>query len=298
MTSSRRTLDSLDAHLAESVGRRTGPQQATVPQPQARDAGRRPDGEFGRIETRLLQPDPDQPRQLFELSALQQLAESLRRSGQLAPIVARWCSDREAWLIVAGERRWRAAQAAGIEQVACRFLSGAVPEAETLELQLVENLLREDLRPIEEAKGLRRLMDQHDYTGKQVAQALAVPESRVSRMLALLKLPEDIQKQVDDRQISVRSAYELTKEQDDERLRLLARRAAGGDLRHDQINQLVRKRRARATPKGVDLRFPSPLGGVVQVRFKEKVSYDAVEAALVEALEEVRQRIRGRVRLF
>jgi len=275
MTSRRNMLRSLDNRLSESIGVRDAEPSSEVPR-----------------------PDPSQPRQEFDPAALGQLAQSLRRSGQLAPIVARWCPQRQAWLIVAGERRWRAAQLAGMSEVACRFLSKETTEAETLELQLVENLLREDLRPIEEAKGFRRLMDRHGYTGKQVAEALAVPQSKVSRSLALLKLPVDIQRQVDDRQISVRSAYELTKEQDDQRLRLLARKAVGGDLRHDQINELVRKRRARAKPTGVHLTFPSPLGGVVQVRFKEAVSYDAVEAALVDALEEVRQRIRGRVRLF
>lgn len=298
MTTNRKTLQAFDDHLAESIGERASTRPPTVPTPHAKDIGRRPDRDFGRLKTAQLEPDPEQPRRTFDQAAIEQLAASLKRSGQIAPIVARWCEQRGTWLIVAGERRWRAAQLAGLEEVTCRFLYSVSSNAETLELQLVENLLREDLRPIEEARGLRQLMDRYGYSGKQVAEALALPESKVSRSLALLKLPEDIQQEVEGRRISVRSAYELTKEQDTDRQRLLARKAAGGNLHHDQINRLVRKRRKGVQSRGVDLTFPTTTGGVVKVAFKSKVTYDAVEEALVEALEEVRQRIQGRVRLF
>jgi len=298
MTSNRDALRRLDANLEESVGVRPNGTESHGVQPDPKDVGRRGDPEFGRIDTHRLQPDPSQPRQEFDSDAIERLSQSLRRNGQLAPIVARWCPRRAAWLIVAGERRWRAAQRAGMHDVACRFLDRETNEAETLELQLVENLLREDLRPIEEARGFRRLMDRHDYSGKQVAQALALPESKISRSLALLKLPDDIQQQVDTGRISVRSAYELTKEPDHQRQRRLATQAAGGNLRHDQINQLVSKRRRASKPRGIELTFTGDTGGVVKVRFKKTVTYDAVEAALVDALEEVRQRIDGRVRLF
>lgn len=298
MTSNRNALLRLDANLEESVGVRPKGTKPHGIQPNPKDIGRRGDPEFGRIATHRLQPDPSQPRQVFDPDAIEQLSQSLQRSGQLAPIVARWCPQRAAWLIVAGERRWRAAQLAGMHDVACRFLDREKTKAETLELQLVENLLREDLRPIEEANGFRRLMGRHDYSGKQVAQALALPESKVSRSLALLKLPGDIQQQVDAGRISVRSAYELTKEPDPQRQRRLATQAASGNLRHDQINHLVSKRRRASKPRGIELTFTGNTGGVVKVRFKRTVTYDAVEAALVDALEEVRQRIDGRVRLL
>lgn len=298
MSKNRSALRKLDANLDESVGVRTSDHEPISPGPPPKDIGRRGDPELGRIETSLLQPDPAQPRQTFDPGSIEQLSQSLRRSGQLAPIVVRWCPNRQVWLIVAGERRWRAARLAGMNEVACRFLNRETTEAETLELQLVENLLREDLRPIEEAKGFQRLMERYDYSGKQVAVALAVPESKVSRSLSLLKLPAEIQQQVDAREISVRSAYELTKEPDADRQRRLAKQAAAGNLRHDQINHLVKRRRRAAKPRGVELTFEGDSGGVVKVRFRKGVGYDAVEAALADALEEVRQRIRGGVKLF
>ena len=110
-------------------------------------------------------------------------------------------------MIISGERRWRAAQKAGLTEIECCFREAELSSSEILEEQLIENCLREDLQPIEEAQAFAALMRLNSWTGKEVAKALRVHPSRVSRALALLKLPEEIQEQVNTGEIPARSAY-------------------------------------------------------------------------------------------
>lgn len=118
---------------------------------------------------------------------------------------------------------WRAAQAAGLESIDCFFHEGELSESELREQQLVENLLREDLRPMEQARAFASLMELNGWNGKQLAQSLHIAESNVSRSLALLDLPEDVQRQVDSGELAARSAYELSRLPSEEQQRTLAR---------------------------------------------------------------------------
>jgi ParB family chromosome partitioning protein len=222
MVTTRGILASIESHLLESMGSRTDAREPSLaPLPQAKDVGRRPVPGFGSVDIDQVIPDPEQPRTEFSPDALQRLAESIRNQGQLAPIRVRWSDEVGKWLIIAGERRWRAAKLAALPAIECYFHTTELSRSEILEQQLIENLLREDLKPVEAARGFKSLMQLNKWNGKQVAQQLRIPESQVSRALALLRLPEDIQQRVDAGDIPARAAYELSKLDDEQQQRQL-----------------------------------------------------------------------------
>lgn len=133
--------------------------------------------------------NPKQPRKDFDDKALHDLAESLKQSGVLQPVVVRRFGER--YQLIVGERRWRAAKMAGITRIPAVIRDAT--DAETLELALVENLLREDLNPMEEAEAYQRLLAEFGWTQEELAQRVARDRSSVANCLRLLKLPETIQ---------------------------------------------------------------------------------------------------------
>jgi ParB family chromosome partitioning protein len=202
----------------------------------------------------------------------------------------RWSAALERWVIISGERRWRATQRAGLSEIDCYFDEGDLTPSEILEQQLIENCLREDLRPIEEAEAFASLMKLNGWTGKQVAEALRVQPSRVSRALALLKLPEEIQEQVNAGVIPARSAYEISKLPNIDAQTDLAKKAAAGELSHNQAANAVRQRKGKqkATPRTTKQTFFADNGWKVIVTAPKKGTYFEIEEALATALEEVR----------
>jgi ParB family chromosome partitioning protein len=171
--------------------------------------------------------------------------------------------------------------------------------AQVLELQLVENLLREDLKPIEEAHAFRDLMALNEWNAKQVAESLRIPASKVCRSLALLNLPPDIQQQVEDGQVPARTAYELSKLNDDSKRRRLAQQAAAGELTHAQAAAVARGGRTQNPKSQVNLKrsFYAENGWTVTVSSRKPGTYHDVEQAMLEALDEVRLRLNNNVRL-
>jgi len=134
-------------------------------------------------------PNPRQPRKAFDNNSLQDLAQSLKRSGVLQPVVVR--RHGQQFQIVVGERRWRAAGMAGLSHIPAVVREAT--DAETLELALVENLLREDLNPMEEAEAYQRLLTEFAWTQEELGQRVGKDRSSVANCLRLLKLPELIQ---------------------------------------------------------------------------------------------------------
>jgi len=134
-------------------------------------------------------PNPRQPRKAFDNNSLQDLSESLKRSGVLQPVVVR--RHGQQFQIVVGERRWRAAGMAGLSHIPAVVREAT--DAETLELALVENLLREDLNPMEEAEAYQRLLTEFAWTQEELGQRVGKDRSSVANCLRLLKLPELIQ---------------------------------------------------------------------------------------------------------
>ena len=145
-----------------------------------------------RIETlplREIEPDPDQPRKTFDDETLGELAASIAEHGLLQPIAVR-PKGLDTYLIVAGERRWRACRMAGLNEVP--VIVKDVTDEQAMELALVENLQREDLDPVEEAAGIRELMTRCDLTQEQAAQKLGKSRSALANSLRLLNLPESV----------------------------------------------------------------------------------------------------------
>ena len=133
------------------------------------------------IPVAKLSPDPDQPRREFDEDELQRLAESLRTKGQLQPIRVRWVEAEKAWVIVSGERRWRAAKLAGLATLACVEVKGEPTADEILEDQLIENALRTDLKPGEQATAYKTLMDRRGLSAHQLAERLSLSTMTVTR---------------------------------------------------------------------------------------------------------------------
>jgi ParB family chromosome partitioning protein len=144
---------------------------------------------FAELEIGLLKPNPNQPRMKFDSSAIEDLARSIKEAGILQPIMV--VPDGESYKILIGERRWRAAQLAGLRKVP--VLIRNVPEKNQLEVSLIENLQREQLNPIEVAFGYNRLTDDLGYTQAEVAEKVGKDRASVANYLRLLKLPEEIQ---------------------------------------------------------------------------------------------------------
>lgn len=133
--------------------------------------------------------NPNQPRKLFDSSALQELASSIQASGVIQPVVVRRVNG--AYQLIAGERRWRAARQAGLERIPAVVRDAT--DAESLEMALVENLLREDLNPMEEAEAYQKLLAQFGWTQEELAQRIGRDRSSIANSLRLLRLPEVLQ---------------------------------------------------------------------------------------------------------
>ncbi|REJ87821.1 MAG: ParB/RepB/Spo0J family partition protein [Planctomycetota bacterium] len=304
MATTSQLLNDVSRNLDESMGvRSTDLRTPLSPVPSPKDAGRRRRRDAGRIEIDRVIPDPEQPRTEFNDDALRRLAASIRAKGQLMAIRIRWSDLHSKWIIVSGERRWRAARLAGLKTIDCVFHDDDLSEAEVLEQQLVENLLREDLRPIEEARGFAALMELHDWNGKQVAEALHLPASKVSRSLALLDLPPDVQERVEAGELASRSAYELTKLPDESSRRRLADDVTRKGMTQTETARTVRQQqgsrrksnRRSAHPK-VD--FWAENKCLVSVSSKEAITYHDVKEALQQALEETETRIRSNIQIL
>jgi ParB family chromosome partitioning protein len=156
----------------------------------------------------LISPNPDQPRRAFAESALNELAQSIREKGIIQPLILRpdpAAADR--YQIVAGERRWRAAQIARLHEVPAIIRS--FDDTEVLEVAIIENIQRADLNPLEEAQGYRQLLDRFGHTQDQLAQAMGKSRSHIANLLRLLTLPDAVQTMLIEGQLTAGHARAL-----------------------------------------------------------------------------------------
>src|SRR5215471_12247336 len=152
-----------------------------------------------------IKPAEAQPRKHFDDGKLKELAQSIKANGLIQPILVRRLGD--GFQLIAGERRWRAAQLAGIHKVPCIIKDAS--DDNVLELSLIENLQREDLNPIEEAVAYKRLLETLGMTQDQIAQRIGKDRSSVANSLRLLKLPPEVQALVEQDKISMGHAQAL-----------------------------------------------------------------------------------------
>ena len=176
-----------------------------------KDVGTRAITNVKAIELTRIQPDADQPRKTFDEAELLELAATLKRQGQLQPAVVRYDQAADKFVLIAGERRWRAAKLANLSTLNCVVDDGVRDETAWQELSIVENVQREDLKPVEQARFYKRMMDARGWTQRQVAEAIGLNEVKICRVMSLLDLPEDLQGLVDAGELSATAAYVNTK---------------------------------------------------------------------------------------
>jgi ParB family chromosome partitioning protein len=192
------------------------------------------------LDIDLIEPSPYQPRTRFRDEALDELARSIRSSGIIQPIVVRAIGQR--YQLIAGERRWRAAQRAGLTKVSA--IVRQVPDELALEMTLVENIQREDLNAIEQARAFERLMDEFQSTQEAVAERTGKDRTTVANAIRLLKLEPTIQDWIEEGKLSAGHGRALLAVPDPGLRMRYAQRAARGGLTVRQIERLA-SRRAR-----------------------------------------------------
>lgn len=229
-----------------------------------------------------LTPSDVQPRRSFDENELKALAESIKSQGVLQPLLVRPLADGR-YEIIAGERRWRASQLAGLAEVP--VIVREMDDGKALEVALVENVQRQDLNPIDEAAGYLRLVNEFNYTHEDMARVTGKSRSHITNLMRLLALPEKIKDAVSEKMLSMGHARALLALSDDEKLQM---RAANRIVKNrlsvreteDLVRSLVDPRRSRARKGGgnVDIatrelehRVAGQLGMKVAINQKEGV---------------------------
>jgi len=240
------------------------------------------------IDVDQLTPNALQPRARLDDARLEELARSIRANGVIQPIIVRTTGDR--FQIIAGERRWRAAQKAGLLRVPVVVRDVAVgQERSLLEMALVENIQRENLNPIDEALAYRRLSDEFHLTQEDIATAVGKDRASVANFLRLLKLPDEIRADVAAGTLSMGHARALLALVDEADQRRLARDVIARHLSVRETESLAKKMATGAKPS-VD---PAPQPIDVHTRAAE----DRLRLALGTRVRIIRQGTRGRLEI-
>ncbi|HTG41414.1 MAG TPA: ParB/RepB/Spo0J family partition protein [Methylomirabilota bacterium] len=190
-----------------------------------------------------IESNPNQPRTLFDADALHELAASVREHGVLQPILVRPLGQNR-YHLVAGERRWRAAKEAGLATIPA--LVEELDDDTALEISIIENLQREDLSPLEEAAMYDRMVREHGYSIRKLAEKLGKDKGYLENRLRLAGAPDEIRELVSLRKDTLSHAYELMKVQDDRKRRRLAARVATGELSLVKLREKIEGRPRRA----------------------------------------------------
>jgi len=194
--------------------------------------------DFEYLPLQRIEPMQDQPRALFEEDKINVLADSIRDRGVLTPLLVR-SVENDLYQIIAGERRWRAAREAGISELPVRII--VADDKEALEIAMIDNLQREDLTPIEEARGYKALMEKFDMTQEEVAQRMHKSRPAIANALRLLALPVELKVLVESKELSAGSARALLALKSEDRMREAAKMIASNDMSVREVEALVRK---------------------------------------------------------
>ena len=203
-----------------------------------------------------LDPNPDQPRRTFSEESIGQLADSIREQGILQPLLVA-PSGGGRYMIIAGERRYRAGRAAGLETLPC--IVKDIDVIRQREIALIENLQREDLNPIEAARGVKALMDQCGYTQEKIGERLGKSRPAIANMIRLLQLPDEVSEMVKDGLLSAGHARVLIGIPDKETQLRLARKAVDEGLNVRQMEQLAKAAAGKPKKKTAPKQLPAEL---------------------------------------
>ena len=197
------------------------------------------------IEVDRITPNPQQPRLAFNQETLDELAASVREHGVLQPILVRPLEDGE-FQLIAGERRWRASKAAGLATIPA--LVEEIDDDTALEIAIIENLQREDLSPLDEASMYDRMVREHGYSVRRLAQKLGKDKGYLENRLRLADAPEEVRELVSLRKDTLSHAYELMKVEDPKKRKRLAAQVARGELTLIRLRDKIEGRPMRSAP--------------------------------------------------
>jgi len=253
------------------------------------------------VPIEFLAPSPLQPRRRFDEDELRALADSIRSRGVLQPLVVRPVpSGAVGYEIIAGERRWRAAQQVGLHQLP--VIVRELGDLEVLEVALIENLQREDLSPIEEARAYRRLIDEFGHTQDALADSVGKSRSHVANMMRLLKLPDEVLGMVEAGELSAGHARAILSAEDPLKLArdIVARSLTVRDTEalgqgRRMVNKSMASGRTERDPNIVacEEEIASRLGLEVKIQPKRKGGTLTIRYSGLDQLEAVLSRLRG-----
>ena len=267
---------------------------------EARPADAPPAEGVREIEVARIRPNPSQPRMHFDEDSIAELADSIRQRGVLQPILLR--ADGDGFEIIAGERRWRAAQRARLHTIPA--IVREIDEATTAELALIENIQREDLNAIEEAQGYKQLIERHGHTQEGVAKIVHKSRSHVTNLLRLLDLPEFVRQSLLQGDISMGHARAVAAAPDPE---ALTREIVGKGLSVRQAEArartakrgprelVLKNQKADADLVALERQLGDMLGLRVQVAHKGQGGTVSLHYSSLEQLDMICQRLSGEV---
>ena len=234
------------------------------------DAARDVGGPVSTLPLREIEPDKDQPRKDFDEQALSELADSIARHGLLQPIAVR-PRPMGGYSIVAGERRWRASRMAGLATVPA--LIRELTDSEVMQIALIENLQREDLKPLEEAQGYQALMEEFGFTQDEISKSVGKSRPAVTNALRLLNLPEAVRGMLARGDLSAGHARTLLSFKDEAAMLAAAKRVVAEGLSVRELEKMAKKANAEK---------PEAVRSTRRIRY-----YDEAELALRDTLNRV-----------
>ncbi len=250
------------------------------------------------VPVELLHPNPHNPRKHFAEEDLNTLAKSLKDKGLLQPLVVRPRSDGS-FEIVAGERRWRASQIAGLHDLP--VLIRELDDKETLEIALIENIQRSDLNPLEEARAYRQLLEQYGYTQQQLADAIGKSRSHIANTMRLMSLPEVIQTQIEKGELTAGHARSLIATETPEiladkiiKLNLTVRQAEDLARDNNQTSARAAKPEKDADTRALEKSLSQAMGLSVGIKHKDKSGGSVVISyKTLDQLDEIIRKLGG-----
>lgn len=241
-------MSSVRDQLAKAKSKLATPKEKTEDHPA--NLNNHQDGSFYNVEIDLIVPDPNQPRKFFNPDSLEELSQSIKQKGVLQPVIIRKDQEGKIYL-VAGERRYRAAKMAGLNKIPA-ILTNDNP----VEIAIIENLQRDDLKPIEEAEALNRMLLEYNYTQEQLVLIIGKAKSTISEILSLNRLPEIIKEEVRRaEQYSRRLLIEIAKQETPESMIGLFNQVKENNLKSGDVRKITRKQeeKKQQTPAAIAL---------------------------------------------
>ncbi|HWQ35131.1 MAG TPA: ParB/RepB/Spo0J family partition protein [Blastocatellia bacterium] len=234
-----------------------------------------------------LEPNPQQPR--IEIGDLTELVASIREKGVLEPLLVRPSEVGGRFMIISGERRYRAAREAGLRELPC--IEMEVDDRAVAEIALIENLQRKDLTPFEEADGFAMLVERFGYTHEEVARKIGKSRSSVTEVLSIASLPSDVREQCRRADISSKSLLlQIARQPDDEAMRAFVRRIVEQGMTRDEARRARSVKQARPQPY-VFRHQPETKEFTLELKFRRSaVNRDEVIAVLERLLAELREK--------